>query len=90
MTVLKTTRYSVGTTTAVKVASSSLTRVGLMVSSSGYFYIGGSDLDTTNGFYINAGSGAILDLTTVGFGAEVWALSASGTINIDVLEINPL
>jgi non-ribosomal peptide synthetase component F len=90
MSVLKTTRYSVGAVTPVKIASSSLTRLGLMVSSSGYFYIGGSDLDTSNGFFVNAGGGAVLDLTSVGFDAEMWALSNSGTTNIDVLEINPL
>lgn len=45
-------------------------------------YLGGSDVDTTDGFPLPAGSTLVIDL---GRGDDVWAVAASGTPTVSVL-----
>jgi len=45
-------------------------------------YIGGEDVDTTDGFPIAAGASVSLDLIV---GEAIWAVAASGTPNINML-----
>jgi hypothetical protein len=81
-------QVSVGATTAVKIWASDIARVQGEIKSDSTMYIGGSDVSSSNGFKVAAGT--TTSVPTSGAQAEMWAISAAGTITVDALEFKAL
>jgi hypothetical protein len=75
------------TTTPVKIWDFDATRVqGEIACTSAAFYVGGSDLSSSNGYKV----GSVLPIPATGAQAEMWAAAVSGTITVSALEFKVL